>query len=316
MKHLVLLLLSTLSLSCIAQSHIELDIKTGNDDLAHRDFQKGLEVRVKLQGKPDVVLENVNQSRNWANNSTHKVIVPLDAATNISDIKEIVLSRNISGHSFNNFEGSVADNWNLQQLIAKAKLDIGSNTLIYELVNEKGTQGKALFRFIYEYGLRQDNDGQEKGYSKSFIINNPKLISGSISKPTIILKAIFKTGGDDLRGGGDNVDMLIKFKNNTTNTFLPNLNNKRKWGNFQKTQIVRELPPSFDITDIQSIELRHTGGDGFAADNWYLDELKVTISVNKEDFTILNLTGTPIHYFTGESRKKVFTELTLPEVKK
>ena len=311
MKPLFLLLYTTLSSFCFAQSTIELDFKTGSDNLAHRDFQKGLEIRVKVQGKPDIVLENANQGRNWANNSTHKITLPLDAATQANDIKEIVLTRDITGNSRNNVEGGIADNWNLQQLIANANIKSGSNTLKYNLLNEQGSNGKALFRFIYE-NRNQPNDGQEKGYSKSFSINNPTLVSGTAALPTITLQAAFKTGGDDLRGGGDNVDMRIKVRNNTTNIFLPNLNNDRQWHNFRPSRVERTLPPTFDIYDIESIELRHTGNDGFAADNWYLDELKITITVNNVAYVILDKVAAPIHYFKGDSRTKTFRDLTLP----
>jgi hypothetical protein len=189
-------------------------------------------------------------------------------------------------------------------MVATANIVGGGNTLIYKLVNQQGTGGRALFRFVYEN--RGPSDGQEKGFSKSFPVISPVLISGSAALPTITLKALFGTGGDDLRGGGDNVDMVIRYRNSTAVTMLSNVNNNRYWKNFSTTNYQKGLPPNTDVNNIESIDLRHTGGGGFAADNWYLDKFKVIIVVNGVETVLLNKEDTPIHHFTGDSRKKTF----------
>ncbi len=303
MKNTLLMLLMACSVICKAQSFVELEITTGADDLAHRDFQNGLEIRILIQGKPDVVMLNANGRATWPNNSVRRIRVALDQTTIATQIKEIQLHRR-AGASLNNLEAAVADNWNLQKLVATANIVRGGNTLIYNLVNQQGTGGKALFRFVYEN--RGPSDGQEKGYSKSFAVVAPVLVSGSETLPTITLKALFGTGGDDLRGGGDNVDMVIRYRNSSVVTTLSNVNNNRNWKNFTTTNYQKVLPPNTDINNIESIDVRHTGGGGFAADNWYLDKFKVTIVVNGVETVILDKEGKPVHHFTGDTRKKTF----------
>lgn len=300
---LAALFITTFSTASNAQSKVELEIKTGSDDLAHRDFQKDLEIRIIIDGKPDVVLLNANRGQNWSNNSTHKIKMNLDPETTAEQIKEIQLYRRVE--SWNNIEAGGADNWNLQKLVATATIIKDGNTLKYNLFNQQGTGGKALFRFVYENRNLPD-DGQEKGLSKSFAITDPKLVSGTAALPTITLKATFKTGGDDLRGGGDNVDMVIKFRNSTVTTTLSNVNNNRNWRNFSNSSYQKILPPATNISNIESIELRHTGGGGIGADNWYLDKFKVSIVVNGVETVILDKIDTPIHYFTGDTRRKIF----------
>lgn len=305
----------TLSFSTLfAQSFVEVEMKTGSDNLEHRDYQKDLELRIILQGKPDVVLLNANNGRTWNNNSTHIIKMNLSQDVKVADIKEVQLHR--GGGTKNNIDGVGADNWNLQKIVITASIARIGETLKYDLYSQEGTGGKALFRFIYE-NRNQPNDGQEKGYSKSFVISAPKLISGTTSMPTYTIKVLFKTGGDDLRGGDDNVDMFLNFKTSGKPPIvLRNMNSSRKWRNFSNSKVERPIPPGFDLSDLESIDLRHTGGGGISADNWYLDKLQVIITVNQVEYMILDKEEAPIHYFTGDTRKKTFRNLTIPSIDK
>ena len=305
---LTALIISSITMISNAQSNVELEIKTGSDNLEHRDFQHDLEIRIQVDGKPDVVLLNANRGQTWANNSTHKIKMNLDPTTTADKIKEIQLYRRVD--SWNNIDGGRADNWNLHKLIATANIVKDGRTIKYSLLNVQGTGGKALFRFVYE-NRNQPDDGQEKGLSKSFT-TTPTFVSGTASRPTITLKAEFKTGGDDLRGGNDNVTMTIKYKSGAASTVLSNLNAGRTWRNFYTNNVEKTLPPTFNIYDIESIELRHTGGGGIGADNWYLDKFKITLLVNTEPVVILDKEAAPIHYFTGDARRKIFREFTIP----
>lgn len=302
------LFFSAISITSKAQSNVELEIKTGADNLEHRDFQHDLEIRIKVDGKPDVVLLNANRGQTWANNSTHKIKMNLDPTTTADQIKEIQLYRRVD--SWNNFDAGRADNWNLHKLVATATIIKDGRPLKYSLLNLQGTGGKALFRFVYENRNLPD-DGQEKGLSKSFP-TSPAFVSGTASRPTITLKALFKTGGDDLRGGNDNVTMTIKYKSGAASTVFSNMNAGRNWRNFNISNVEKPLPATFNIYDIESIELRHTGGGGIGADNWYLDKFKITLTINGEPIVILDKEEAPIHYFTGDARRKVFREFTIP----
>jgi hypothetical protein len=313
MKLLFLLIFTALSSFCLAQSAIELEFKTGNDDLANRDFQEDLEIRIAVKNKPSILFENANRGGTWARNSTQKIRIPIkDNTITAADFKTVTLTRRVIYGSSALYRENRADNWDLKQLIVRVDIVKGNNTLKYTLLDEKGDNGKTLFRFTYTMGDQKMKDGVEEGFQKAFTINNPVLVSGTSAKPTVMLKAIFKTGGDDLRGGNDNVSMRFKFKNGT-DFWLRNLNDGKNWQNFSTTTVEQTLAPEFNISDIENVELRHRGGGGIGADNWYLDELKIIIKVNNIEYVILDRVGTPIHYFKGDSRSKIFKEeLTIP----
>ena len=114
--------------------------------------------------------------------------------------------------------------------------------------------------------------------------------------------------GDDLRGGNDNLHVLIKLKfTPARNISLNNINAGRKWPNFTERTITKPLMvPPFTFDDIEEIVLRHSGGGGIGADNWHLDKLKITLTIGGETRVLLDRVGAPIHFFTGEARSKTF----------
>ena len=120
------------------------------------------------------------------------------------------------------------------------------------------------------------------------------------------MSAMFGTGGDDLRGGRDNINMLIRFKSGRLPISLNNLNASRNWRNFYEKTVEKVLPNSQDIAinDIKDVIIRHTGGGGIGADNWYLDKFKLTITKGTETKVLIDKIEAPIHYFTGDSRSK------------
>ncbi len=171
------------------------------------------------------------------------------------------------------------------------------------LLNKSGTP---LFRFIYENrGPRNANEGLTTTFS--FSLNGygaPAMPPPASSDASIT--AIFGTGGDDLRGGGDNVNLVIRFKSSKPAITLSNVNASRNWRNLSEKSFTKVLPNTagLDFNDIKEIELRHTGGGGIGADNWYLDKFKLTITNGSETKILVDRIAAPIHYFTGDARRK------------
>lgn len=129
-----------------------------------------------------------------------------------------------------------------------------------------------------------------------------------IAKTDPVITITTLTGGDDLRGGNDNLSVIIRLKTNPPrNIELNNINASRNWRNFtQKVTTKTIKDESFTFDDINDIVLKHSGGGGIGADNWYLDKLRIFLTIAGEKKMVVDEVGTPIHYFTGDSRSKTF----------
>ena len=48
---------------------LDVDFKTGADNLEMKPFQQGVEIRIIILNRADVILLNANNNQNWPNNS-------------------------------------------------------------------------------------------------------------------------------------------------------------------------------------------------------------------------------------------------------
>ena len=111
-------------------------------------------------------------------------------------------------------------------------------------------------------------------------------------------------GGDNLEGGsGNNVDLIIKLKGTPARSVLiRNLSNGQNWTNFSDRTVNKVVPNArFTFADIESIELRHTGGGGIFADNWHIDKFKLTMTINVEASVLVDRIDAHILMFTGDT---------------
>jgi hypothetical protein len=163
-----------------------------------------------------------------------------------------------------------------------------------------------VYRFVYNGD--QNNPRVGTRFKAALAPTTTKPFTNSSGN--IMFTAEFGTGGDNLEGGSsNNVNMIIRFRNAPRPLSVINLNKGAKWENNKLYTIYnKEIPNSsgFDINDIEKIELRHTGGGGMFADNWNLDKFKLTITKGDQTKILVDEAGTPIHRFTGDSRKKEF----------
>jgi len=286
-----------------AQNKIEVEFKTGEDDLAVRDpgIQGNLKITIYYKnGASPLVLENANKNQNWPKNSIRRVSMPLPVDVNVNNLASINLTRSTTS---NNFEDAVADNWDLITLTVTASVKRATITEKYRLLVKNG---RPLNRF---------KGGKNCDCDKTFDFSNPVLISGTtpwIDKfpppQKISISASFGNGGDDLRGGNDNAKLIIVFKNTTRKLVFNNLNKGVNWGNFTEKMASQEQPgiPDLKIEDIKEVQLWHTGGGGIGADNWDLDKFKLTITINGESKILVDKVGAPLHRFTGDTRRRTF----------
>ena len=298
---------STLQLPRVAilsENKIEIDFKTGGDNLEPKGFQKNLQITINIRNRAPIVMENVNENQTWPNNSVRRVVVPLSADINAMDLESIALLRTVVG-SWNNVDAISADNWNLDKITATAIVKTNGSFVRTLILNKSGAP---LFRFIYE-NRGNSNPNAGLGVTYEFAPNRyggPTLPRGTPGLATIT--AIFGTGGDDLRGGNDNVNITIRFKSKPQVVTISNINDKANWGNWSENTVTKTIPNSaeLDINDIKDIELRHTGGGGIGADNWHIDKFKLTIARGREVKVLIDKVGAPLHMFTGDTRRKTF----------
>lgn len=307
MKKLVLLII--LSIFCMpklsAKNTITIDFKTGSDNLDHRDFQKNIDVKITIKNKPDLFLENVNKGQNWPNNSIRRFTAELPDNIVVQDLITITVTRGNAVGYTTTIDGAGADNWNLDKLTVTANIDENGVSRRYVLADLKSNR-PPLFRFVYD---QRTSCGSNCGYSYSHTFlhqyNALSPSAATVNRMPAQLSFTIGTGGDNLEGGNNNnVDITIRMKNSPTIYVLRNINGKRKWNNFTETSRTMEIAKStnLDLNDIKEVEVRHTGGGGFGADNWDVDKMYITISKDGTTKILLDKVGTPIKRFTGDDR--------------
>jgi hypothetical protein len=120
------------------------------------------------------------------------------------------------------------------------------------------------------------------------------------SKGDLINELLFeiRTGGDDLRGGNDNVNVTLYFKTKPSQT-INNINRSARWiGNYTETVPVKLTTP-MPLSEFKSIAISTNFGGGIGGDNWNMDWLKV---YTRSDQELVFKAGTPLYRFTGSAK--------------
>jgi len=120
------------------------------------------------------------------------------------------------------------------------------------------------------------------------------------------LYATFRTGGDDLRGGSDNVHLTINYNDGTFQTFQ-NVNGLARWVDNNEETVPLTLNRAISKSMIKNITLTTTFGGGIGGDNWNLDWFCLNNGGNV-DIVCVNTGNTdpkPLFRFTGD--QKTFT---------
>ncbi|MFA6278302.1 MAG: hypothetical protein WC622_16255 [Pedobacter sp.] len=291
---------------------LDIDIRTGGDNLEQRDHQENPEIIIEINGQQSIVASNINSGQTWVNNSLHRISIPMPAAVTVEDLKSITIKRKIK--RWNNDAMISSDNWTVSNVTVVANLGNKRTTLANYTSARPHTK---VFRFK-AIPSRDENETGDKnsvygwGTEVNLALSQVPTVAPPPARATTVVNPIIKietlTGGDDLRGGNDNLNVLIRLKiRPVRNISLNNINNRQSWGNFTEHTVTRPisgLPFTFD--DIEDVVLRHTGGGGTGADNWYLDKLKITLTMAGETRVLVDQVSNPVHYFKGDSRSKTF----------
>ncbi|NQX40764.1 hypothetical protein SAMN05421820_104170 [Pedobacter steynii] len=296
-----------------SSNKLDIDFKTGADNLEMKPFQENVEIRIIVRNKADVILLNANKGQSWPNNSIKRVTVPLPANITVDELREIHVYRNRKNGGTPTttiFNISEKDNWNLEKITATARIKENGVLKTYRFADlPSPVPGRPLFRFVYEGGDGRSEGQVFKGSLSNVGSGSSTNTSANATNARPVFKIATLTGGDDLRGGNDNLNVLIRLKiRPVRNIALNNINNGEKWSNFTEKTVTKTITAAaFTFDDIEDIVLRHTGGRGTGADDWYLDKLKITLTIAGETRVLVDEVAAPIHYFSGDNRSKIFT---------
>ncbi len=126
---------------------------------------------------------------------------------------------------------------------------------------------------------REDGSGDWRTY---FVDGNyhaqtpPAVYSPSYPTDKLVYELVlqFSTGGDDLRGGNDNVDMAVRLTDGSQQIYRKiNLGGRWVVGSNEYAQVVLQRPVRPD--QLRELDVRTTFGGGLSGDNWDMSSLVV-----------------------------------------
>lgn len=162
---------------------------------------------------------------------------------------------------------------------------------------------------FYYRDAHTGGDGSFKRWRTYFVdrkyrAHNPPAIPTPASDPygKLVREIIFTigTGGDDLRGGNDNLSITVYSKGTPLKTFN-NVNRNRRWINNYDQTFSLLLDSSIPKENISSVVLKTNFRGGMGGDNWNMDSLRIE-ALGK---VLYKESGGPLYRFTGD--RKIFT---------
>ncbi len=253
------------------QTSLNIDIRTGDDDMQISDFQKNPEIVIVLADGREIRKVNINRESSWVNNSLNRVIIDLPEGVRTQDVSELRLYRTKNVARFRTFptENLKKDNWTLKAMRVTASVREGGRTKTIPLIDLNPRGG--LYRFVFD---DTTNPGEGQMYRTSL---TPLLEVIERKTDNAIVTATFGTGNDDLRGRGDNVTLILRSRRPLRTIELRNMNSGVRWADGSEHTITKEIPDSagMGVDDINEVILRHDGGQ--SNDEWVLNKLRVTI---------------------------------------
>lgn len=127
----------------------------------------------------------------------------------------------------------------------------------------------------------------------------PVVVPPATGLTTRELLVTIHTGNDDLRGGNDNANAVIRVRG------LPpvqqrNINGGRRWiGNYDQTVRIA-LPRAVPLEDLVDLTLTTQFGGGIGGDNWNVDRVRVVAVTGDGERELANVSGSPLVRFTGK----------------
>ena len=263
-------------------SELVLQFTTGGDDL--RGGNNNLNIEIHFTDNSVQFANNVNQSVSWPGGSFKYVTVPLQQAVNPAQIAQIVLTHDAqAGTQFQSIAppfpiGPLSqDNWDMSQVRVLAR-GSGVNSVIATAGPHRVTGNDPSFGFAV----------------------NPAVTcqSGAITQ----LQFTFSTGDDDLRGGNDNLNLIVHYADGGGDQVEANVNHSASWSNGSTRMASVFLDRA---SAVKSVTLQTTFRGGTDGDNWNMNSVQI-LGVGVGTNQTLATAG--FHRFTGPPGNS----LTLP----
>lgn len=268
---------STLDSSTLIDT-LTFDVRTGGDNLGGGS-NNATAVLLLRDGRR--FTRGLNEGAEWPNGSLRTVSWNVRAAVGrsitIGEISRVGISTNFRG-------GIDGDNWNVDQLAVRFSAGRVGGTLFAHA-------GSPFIRFT----------GATREWMSAVVTDRP-----SSTSPVSRLHVTLRTGGDDLRGGNDNVHGRAVVSGRTSTEVMLNAG-ARRWADGTTHTAIVPVPAGTTFGNLRALELRTTFGGGWNGDNWNLDELLVEAESGGRRFVLSHRTASPLRRFTGDSSRHTET---------
>ncbi len=215
-------------------------VTTGDDDL--RGGNDNLNVGIHFRDGNVQWELKVNKGRSWGNNTLRGFDVNFPRVIDVSEIASIEFRTTFTG-------GTGGDNWDMASVSARAI-------------------GPTLNKIIATHGFYRFT-----GDEKSLLIPVTFADAGKATR----IELTIQTGGDDLRGDNDNLNITIHFLGGSAQ-LARNINGGRNWPNGSTHVETITLDHAVDPSDIVRIDLQKptTCFSAVDCDNWDMKSILVS----------------------------------------
>ncbi|MTB51877.1 hypothetical protein [Lewinella sp. W8] len=138
---------------------------------------------------------------------------------------------------------------------------------------------------------------------KLFSLLTLLICSGILLAQSTTLNVTITTGGDDLRGGKDNANLVVLFSDGQQQYFR-NINGSQRWKDH--TPYTVRYTVRRPASAIRGIRLETTASGGFSGDNWNVNGIKVWATGSERSRVLLDRRGNHLVRFTGDNRVEEF----------
>lgn len=156
----------------------------------------------------------------------------------------------------------------------------------------------------YYYQERPDNKWLTYFVDKKYTVARPPAISSTpLANDGLVRQLLIEigTGGDDLRGGNDNVNVIVKYTDGSTDIY-PTVNKRVRWMDNYKESVLLSLRRAAPLGQIKCVMLQTTFGGGIGGDNWNVDLLRIVAKSSDQERVVFAQTGSPLVRFDGNNR--------------
>jgi hypothetical protein len=273
------------------------NFNTGGDDL--RGGGDNCNVTVYFANGSSQTFLNVNNNGRWVDNTANTVDLPLNTPVPPGQLKSFSIYTKSCG-------GISCDNWNLNGVSIAAQ---GGFSGQIPVMSQQGSQGSPLLhRFTgsdYTYSLNF-NPVSTPCMATAGVGTGSGAGSGAPSGVNQLLVNI-TTGDDDLRGGNDNLKLVLTYRDGSQQTFS-NVNQGQNWPNNSQNQVPLQLSKLVQPADIRQLTLQINHCSGMSCDNWKFNGITIRALGNGVDKVISARTGNPtIKYLKGNDNTCTIT---------